>query len=245
MSSLLDNVRLLITKRVGDTGRLNHIKEAIEDNNQLYNSDRKYLNDLIEKYLFSNNDEKPMDTSKKIVVSNPEPIKNIFCTNCGTQMLESAQFCTNCGKTISKINQSISSKVTCPSQNEKKDEEKLFEEKGELMIKTIKHKPKKQKIFQAYMMPFEVVKMLDDVDRTYYEGIITITKNNISCQGNDFPLLDIISIKKTGTISKAITVKFEKNSENRKISIFIEIKTKENKKVLEILEKSKSLQHSF
>ncbi len=112
------------------------------------------------------------------------------------------------------------------------------------MIKTIKHKPKRQKISQAYMMPFEVVKMLDDVDRTYYEGIITITQNVISCQGNDYPLSDIINIKQKDYISKTITIKFEKNNEKGNMSIFIEIKTKENTKALEILEKIKSLKSS-
>ena len=104
LNNLLNNTMLLITKQVGDMGRLNHIKQTIECNRQLYNSDRKYLNDLIEKYLFLNNDEKIAVTSKKIVESiNLEYINN-FCIDCGGQILESDQFCIYCNKTIPKTN---------------------------------------------------------------------------------------------------------------------------------------------
>ncbi len=64
MGSLLNDVNTLIAKRVGDLPRLEHIKETIENNKKLYNSDQNYLNELIEKHLFSN-DGKDKETSTK------------------------------------------------------------------------------------------------------------------------------------------------------------------------------------
>ena len=51
MVSLLDDVNRLLTLSVGEIGRLNHIKQTLEQNKTFYASDKKYLEDLIEKYL--------------------------------------------------------------------------------------------------------------------------------------------------------------------------------------------------
>jgi hypothetical protein len=93
MTTLLDDVNLLITKRVGDIGRLKHIKEAIENNNSLYDSDREYLDNLIDKHLFSNN------SKKKSNVVKPTLKTIVFCNECGNTLDKIGEKCSNCKKT--------------------------------------------------------------------------------------------------------------------------------------------------
>ena len=51
MTSLLDNVIQLLNLGVGDLGRLEHIKNSLEENKTLYSSDRMYLEKLIEQHI--------------------------------------------------------------------------------------------------------------------------------------------------------------------------------------------------
>jgi hypothetical protein len=116
MTSLLNDVNILISKRVGDLSRLEHIKETIENNKQLYDSDRKYIDDLTEKHLFSK--EIPDDTPKveeKPTIKEESPKKEepkvspteipnkttsqgSFCGNCGASKAKEQDFCTKCGQ---------------------------------------------------------------------------------------------------------------------------------------------------
>ena len=126
MSSLLEDVNELLKQNKGERGRLQHIKETLEKNKQLYVSDRQYLTDLSKKYL-ENKTEQTRPTKNRLsyseksddmlysenenMIGDGEPASDmptkqenkIFCTDCGNQMLESAQFCTNCGKSPNTI----------------------------------------------------------------------------------------------------------------------------------------------
>ena len=118
MGSLLNDVNILITKRVGDLSRLEHIKETIENNKQLYDSDKKYIDELTQKHLFSK--EIPDDTPKvkstidkvnnpveptpkptygKIQSSDSISVLN-FCTNCGVENTQKNSFCPSCGQEL-------------------------------------------------------------------------------------------------------------------------------------------------
>ena len=57
MPNLLDDVNELLNKNYGDEFRLLHIKEAIEENKILYESDRQFLTNLCKKYLGQKNPE--------------------------------------------------------------------------------------------------------------------------------------------------------------------------------------------
>lgn len=118
MTSLLDDVNELLRQRRGDLGRLNHIKEALEENEQLYVSDRQYLTDLTKKYIekspemtkstreqlwHSNKSDEMLHSENENMsddTSDPKtkPVNKRFCINCGSTMSESTQFCINCGK---------------------------------------------------------------------------------------------------------------------------------------------------
>jgi len=54
-------VKKLLDLGIGDQGRLDHIKNTLEKNKQLYTSDKKYLENLIKKYLDENNAYKKND----------------------------------------------------------------------------------------------------------------------------------------------------------------------------------------
>ncbi len=107
MSSLLNDVNILITKRVGDLSRLDHIKETIENNKQLYDSDRKYVEELTKKHLFANEelyDDIPQTKEPEIIEEKlPEPdtsevtSQGTFCGNCGASKGQDQDFCPKCG----------------------------------------------------------------------------------------------------------------------------------------------------
>ena len=142
MSSLLEDVNELLNKNYGDRGRLLHIKETIEKNKILYVSDRQFLTDLCKKYLNQKMPEhknqqqvKYSEKSDDMLYSENEDIvgtnetasnisteseNNVFCTNCGNKILESAQFCTNCGKSpnaTSHTNDSNYQQYSQPTQS--------------------------------------------------------------------------------------------------------------------------------
>ncbi len=114
MKSGLPDVLELLYLGVGDRGRLEHIKEQLQTNHTLYDSDQKYLNDLTLKYedvmkKKSENDsqkeeidEVKQEQSKEDKTSpHTEKFKNNFCSHCGTKINDD-DFCTNCGLQTNK-----------------------------------------------------------------------------------------------------------------------------------------------
>jgi hypothetical protein len=123
MQSLLDDVNELLSKKCGDTFRLLHIKETIEKNKILYESDRKlknkilyesdrkFLSDLCKTHLGQKNPEvknqKYTKYSKKLndqvysvnenTVINENTIGNDESNLDINKILESDLFCNNCG----------------------------------------------------------------------------------------------------------------------------------------------------
>ncbi len=112
MGSLLNDVNILIAKKVGDLSRLEHIKETIENNKQLYDSDRAYVDELSEKHISSNdktNDapkveqsatikEEPSDGKKQESLS--ETPSNTFCGSCGKSIGNEHEYCPKCGAAL-------------------------------------------------------------------------------------------------------------------------------------------------
>jgi len=114
MGNLLDDVQTLIAKRVGDIPRLENIKENIENNKQLYDSDRKYIDELIKKYIFS--DETSSDeivseesTESKDTISETKHNES-FCPKCGKSVGNENEFCPKCGSGLKGQPQSTQNK---------------------------------------------------------------------------------------------------------------------------------------
>ena len=72
MSSLIEDVDELLEKNIGDTWRLKHIKETLENNTILYVSDRQYLTNLCKSHL----DQKNPEHKKQTYVKKQSYVKN-------------------------------------------------------------------------------------------------------------------------------------------------------------------------
>lgn len=104
MSSLLDSINALIDKGVGDLSRLEHVKETIENNKKLYNSDLNYINDLVKKHLSSEN-EQTVTNEKNTQEPLTDSTVNSFCDNCGSALAHDSIFCNKCVENIQKSTQ--------------------------------------------------------------------------------------------------------------------------------------------
>lgn len=108
MASLLEHVNSLIEKGIGDLSRLDHIKQTIENNKQLYESDRNYLDGLISKYLLNEQksaeikSEHTENISTEMSSNTTENTKSqdIFCGNCGKPNDSENEFCSKCGSPL-------------------------------------------------------------------------------------------------------------------------------------------------
>lgn len=107
MASLLNDVNSLIEKGVGDSSRLDHIRQTIENNKQLYDSDRKYLDELISKHLLNEQRSEeitpePLDSESNETSSDTHDTKSqdVFCGKCGKPSSNENEFCSKCGSPL-------------------------------------------------------------------------------------------------------------------------------------------------
>lgn len=89
---LLEDVNRLLNLGVGDKGRLEHIKDSLQNNKILYDSDKEYLQKLKEQY------PKTDSASEKHETSNI-----IYCTKCGSEITSNSHFCPNCGTKVEEM----------------------------------------------------------------------------------------------------------------------------------------------
>ncbi|MGI0057325.1 MAG: hypothetical protein ACREAK_08130 [Nitrosarchaeum sp.] len=85
--SLLDTINILLNLEVGDTSRLEHIKDMILKDKPLYTSDKQYVQNLASIYI--NDNQTKTDTEQPRLLIN--------CRNCSTSIPKSAKYCTLCG----------------------------------------------------------------------------------------------------------------------------------------------------
>ena len=97
-------MKQLLNLGVGDTGRLEHIKSALEENKILYSSDRMYVEKLIEQYIQHEDKlESPKDSlnDKPVEILNHPKKNEIFSK-------KREYKCTECDKKFKKYNDWIS-----------------------------------------------------------------------------------------------------------------------------------------
>lgn len=105
MDELINDVNELIGLGKGDPGRLEHIKETIENSKKLYNSDLNYINDLVKEHLSSEN-ELTVTNEKNIQEPPTNSNGNSFCDNCGSTLAHDSVFCNKCRENVQKSTQS-------------------------------------------------------------------------------------------------------------------------------------------
>lgn len=96
LNKLVDNVNELIRLGKGDLGRLTHIKDTLQQNKILYESDKEYLEKLSKQYL---NDKSNVDATHY-----DQPNSNLFCFKCGQNLKLGTSFCPKCGNKIYDTN---------------------------------------------------------------------------------------------------------------------------------------------
>ena len=103
MESLLEQVNALIKMQVGDPYRLEHIKSRVEENMVLALSDKKYISDLLDRYL--GNVESDENQTSKIEPTTVSPVyyDSNNCWKCGNKNTNLAKFCNNCGSSIEQL----------------------------------------------------------------------------------------------------------------------------------------------
>ena len=86
----MELINELISKGMGDEHRLQHIKSSLEKNRPLFDSDKNYVNRLIEKLK---------ETPEKPKTEN-ETIEYITCNRCKKSIATNTEFCPKCGVPI-------------------------------------------------------------------------------------------------------------------------------------------------
>jgi hypothetical protein len=103
MDSLLDQVNALIKMQVGDPYRLEHIKSRVEENKVLALSDKKYISDMLDRYL-GNVESNENHTSKtEPTTASPVNFDSNNYWKCGNKNTTLAKFCNNCGSSIEQL----------------------------------------------------------------------------------------------------------------------------------------------
>ena len=95
MEDIVDDVNALLKLGVGDPYRLEHIKLAFVENKILWDSDKKYLERMKEKYLTKIHTEEEIDDAPV-----EDDSRTIHCWKCGKKNLLRANFCMICGATL-------------------------------------------------------------------------------------------------------------------------------------------------
>lgn len=102
MDSLLDQVNSLIKMQVGDPYRLEHIKVRVEENKILTLSDKKYLSDLLDRYIGNVESKENLTSKIESTANSPENFDSNNCWKCGNKNSNFAKFCNYCGSSIEK-----------------------------------------------------------------------------------------------------------------------------------------------
>ncbi len=111
MSSFLEDVSNLLKLGIGDLGRLEYIKQTLENNKMMYVSDREYLQKLVRQHLSNENTsevqtmkEKPPETNEE--KSSIEDVEHSqFCGKCGKKIESKNNFCPICGTSLNNPTQ--------------------------------------------------------------------------------------------------------------------------------------------
>ena len=90
-ADVIDEVNELLRLGVGDAFRLEHIKQAYIHEKSVWDSDKKYLADLREKYL------------ARIRPDDQEDVSKIHCWKCGKKNQVGANYCMMCGAALFEV----------------------------------------------------------------------------------------------------------------------------------------------
>ena len=96
---VIDDVNALLKLGVGDSYRLEHIKQAYLQNKTIWITDSNYLQQMKEKYLTKLNPDTQSDIGKNLENDSPDG-DVIHCWKCGKKASLGANFCMICGSSL-------------------------------------------------------------------------------------------------------------------------------------------------
>ena len=115
-TDVIDEVNALLKLGVGDSYRLEHIKQAFIQNKTIWVTDENYLKRMKEKYLVKHE----IQSDEEIVFENePEEKETIHCWKCGKKCPLGANFCMSCGTSIFEIGETSQSATDSKSTHSK------------------------------------------------------------------------------------------------------------------------------
>jgi len=99
-SDLIHNVNKLLSLGVGDPNRLEHIRKSCIQSKTLWDTDRRYLEHLVNQYLSA-----PLESKTTIAqkINLGDSVKIIYCWKCGSKTPHKANFCMNCGAELYEV----------------------------------------------------------------------------------------------------------------------------------------------
>lgn len=112
---VIDEVNALLKLGVGDSYRLEHIKQAYVQNKTIWITDENYLKRLREKYLVKHVSD--VDADNTVFENEPEYKETIHCWKCGKKGPLGANFCIICGTSLFEIGASPSTHESKPTQS--------------------------------------------------------------------------------------------------------------------------------
>ncbi len=96
-SDVVDDVNALLKLGVGDSYRLEHIKQAYIQNKTIWITDNNYLQQMKEKYLTKHHTDEEINENTDEDYQNREMV---HCWKCGKKGPLGANFCMGCGSAI-------------------------------------------------------------------------------------------------------------------------------------------------
>lgn len=129
-------------------------------------------------------------------------------------------FCSNCGAPlqVAAAAAAVPVPMAQPAAQQPRKEKVYFKGEGELIVKKTEHHGLVRKggalLFAAPTLGLSYLAFgRDKTRKSKAEGTLVVTDRAIYCAGNGYPFDRILSITKQGTISKSISLTFEKNVE--------------------------------
>ncbi|KAF6242199.1 hypothetical protein C6988_09635, partial [Nitrosopumilus sp. b1] len=95
VDDVVDDVNELLKRGVGDPYRLEHIKQAYIESKTVWESDKRYLQKMKEKYLTRLQLDEKTETPE--IQEEPDSGETIHCWKCGKKCPLKANFCMTCG----------------------------------------------------------------------------------------------------------------------------------------------------
>ena len=106
-TDVIDEVNTLLKLGVGDSYRLEHIKQAYIQNKTIWITDENYLKRMREKYLTKHTSD--IDSADLVFENEPKNKEMIHCWKCGKKGPLDATFCMVCGTALFDIGNDSSS----------------------------------------------------------------------------------------------------------------------------------------